>query len=74
MITVQFHVPVPPLAFDVTDITDPGNFGFDVTDGGNLVNASASVAGPETVTITLEARQPARLRRRTFSLRVPVLH
>ena len=52
---MQFHVPAPPPAFDVTNVTDPGNVGFDVTDGGNLVNASASVADRETVTITLEA-------------------
>ena len=64
VITVKFYVPVPPLSFDVVKVLDPGNFGFDVLDAGNLVGSAAAIAGPDTVTITLAAAPTGALRLR----------
>ncbi|MBX3191602.1 MAG: hypothetical protein KF819_31710 [Labilithrix sp.] len=55
VVTVKFHVPKPPLVFDVAQVTNPGNFGFDFVDDGAIVASTAAVTGPDTVTITLAA-------------------
>ena len=54
-ITAKFHVPVPPLVFDTTYVTDPGNYGFEVVDGANANVAITKVelAGADTVKVTL---------------------
>lgn len=71
VITVTFHVPVPPLTFDVTNVLDPGNFGFDVVDNGTIVGSTAAVSGPDTVTITLAAAPAGPLRLR-YALNEPL--
>jgi hypothetical protein len=60
VITVKFHVPVPPIAFDEKLVKNPGNLGFEVEQTGAPTPAIASIAiaGPDTVTITLAA-EPA---------------
>ena len=65
VITVRFLVPTPPLVFDTTLATDPGNLGFEYADDGPTTPAIASVvlAGPDTVTITLSAAPTAANRR-----------
>ncbi len=47
LINVYFHVPVGPLVLDTVNVTDPGNYGFEVFDanGSALGIASVSVAG-----------------------------
>ncbi len=57
---MTFHVPVPPLVVDTTLVTNPGSFGFEVTDEGAPALAIASVAlsGPDAVKIVLN-RAPA---------------
>jgi hypothetical protein len=55
VVTVKFHVPKPPLVFDVVNVTNPGNYGFDFVDNGTIVTSTAAVTGPDTVTITLAA-------------------
>jgi hypothetical protein len=54
-IRVAFHVPVGPLVLDTERVSDPGNFGFEVTgeDGSARAVTSVAIAGPDAVTITL---------------------
>jgi hypothetical protein len=55
-ITVDFQVPVPPLEFDTTEVTNPGNYGFEVIDDGKPAKILiVSLASTETVKITLAA-------------------
>ena len=56
-ISAKFLVPKPPLVLDTTQVTNPGNYGFDVVDdaGTLLTVASVALAGADTVTITLAA-------------------
>jgi lysophospholipase L1-like esterase len=65
VITVKFLVPTPPLVFDTTLATDPGNLGFEYADDGPTTPAIANVAlaGADTVTITLAAEPTAANRR-----------
>jgi len=55
VITVTFHVPVPPLVFDTTLVTDPGDYGFEFWDDGASVPAISSVEidGTDRVVVTL---------------------
>jgi hypothetical protein len=56
VVTVTYHVPVPPLTLDTVHVTNPGSSGFDFVDNGALATiASVAVTGPDTVTITLGA-------------------
>lgn len=63
VVTVKFHVPVPPLVLDTVNVTNPGNFGFRYLVGGSAKVASGTpqtiqsvvVSAPDTVTITLAA-------------------
>jgi hypothetical protein len=57
VITVDFHVPAPPLAFDTSAVSNPGNYGFEYTDASGSPPSIQSVAltGPTTVAITLSA-------------------
>ncbi len=60
VITVRFYVPVPPLVFDTSAVSNPQNYGFQVVEGGSNVSVPITrvqVSGPDTVTITL-ARAP----------------
>jgi hypothetical protein len=55
VITVAFHVPSPPLAFDTSRVSDPGNLGFEYADDGPTTPTIVQVAlvGVDTVQITL---------------------
>jgi hypothetical protein len=57
IITVRFLVPAPPLVFDTTHASDPGNMGFEYADDGPATPTIAGVAlsGPDAVTVTLSA-------------------
>lgn len=63
VVTVKYHVPVPPLALDTTNVTNPGNYGFRYLTGGSAKIASGTaqaiqsvvVTAPDTITITLAA-------------------
>ncbi len=58
VVTVKFHVPAPPLTFDTTLVTDPGNFGFEYSEdpGGTPPRITAvSLSGVDTVTLTLSS-------------------
>ena len=50
-------MPVPPLALDTTQVTNPGNYGFEYTDGSGAPPAITSVqlVAADTVQITLAA-------------------
>jgi hypothetical protein len=55
IIDITYHVPVPPISFDLARVFNPGNFGFSYTDD----SASASVqgvaiTGATTVRVTLD--------------------
>lgn len=53
-IRVKFLVPVPPLAFDTTAVTDPGNKGFEYVDN--------SAARPTITAVTLEGADTVRIK------------
>jgi hypothetical protein len=56
VVTVTYHVPVPPLTIDTVHVTNPGSYGFDFLDNGAIVAiANVAVSAPDTVTITLGA-------------------
>jgi len=68
-VTVEYHVPVPPLVLDTTLVTAPDkdgfaaeNYGFEYRTGGHagprIEITNVAVTGPTTVTITL-AMTPA---------------
>jgi hypothetical protein len=55
VVTVEMHVPSPPLVLDTTLVTNPGNFGFEwKDDAGSMKIVNVEIAGPTTVNITLE--------------------
>lgn len=55
-ITIDFDVPTPPLEFDTTEVTNPGNLGFEVLDNGVPAKILiVSTSGPTTVKVTLAA-------------------
>jgi hypothetical protein len=54
IITAQFHVPVPPLAFDTNLVYQKQNMGFEYFDENNSATiTNVAITGPDTVTITL---------------------
>jgi hypothetical protein len=56
VITVKYHVPVPPLVFDTERVVDPGDFGFtydDSTSSATITKVELANSRPDTVTITL---------------------
>jgi len=55
ILDVTFVMPVPPLVLDVTNVTNPGNFGFNFTDNSGATPAITNVVltGPDTVQVTL---------------------
>jgi hypothetical protein len=55
VVTVKYLVPKPPLVFDTQQVSNPGNYGFEVVDDSGATPAITSVtlAGPDTVAITL---------------------
>ena len=56
VVTVKMHVPAPPLVLDTTIVSNPGNFGFEWSDGGPTPTiVSVALSGPDTVVITLSA-------------------
>ncbi|HRG97868.1 MAG TPA: hypothetical protein PLR99_16550 [Polyangiaceae bacterium] len=63
VVTVKYHVPVPPLVLDTTNVSNPGSFGFRYLTGGSSKIASGTaqtiqsvaVTAPDTITITLAA-------------------
>lgn len=66
-VLVAFHVPSPPLVLDEVLVTNPGSFGFEVTDasdGPPLAISSVRLVADDTVAVTLTRppTAPARLR------------
>lgn len=58
-VTVSFFVPAPPLALDTQLVSNPGAFGFEAADeSGAIAITSVTLAGPDTVTLTLD-REPS---------------
>ncbi len=57
VVTAKMHVPAPPLAIDTVLVSDPGNNGFEWSDGSAIPPTIVSVAitSPDTVQITLSA-------------------
>ena len=56
-IRVRFHVPEPPLVFDTTLVSDPGNFGFEFLDdsGATPTIRSVQLLDEDTIEIRLSA-------------------
>jgi hypothetical protein len=57
VITIKLVVPVPPIVLDTTLVSDPGNYGFEYTDGSASPPSiqRVEVTGPDTIAITLSA-------------------
>jgi hypothetical protein len=56
VVTVEMHVPSPPLVLDTTRVTNPGNFGFEWKDDSLTPKIQkVEVTGPTTVVVTLTA-------------------
>lgn len=65
VLTVNFNVPVAPLVFDTTNVTNPGNYGFEYVDNSNSpVTINSVVLGNDgvSVIITLASSVPGKLR------------
>jgi hypothetical protein len=63
-ISITFHVPVPPLVLDTTDVTNPGNYGFTYTDDSSPpAISSVALAGDDTVVVTLASTPTGASRR-----------
>ena len=58
---VRFVVPVAPLQLDVAAVSNPGNYGFEVTagDGTVLAISSVTLVGADTVRVQLASAPPA---------------
>lgn len=54
-ISIPFYVPIGPMAFDTTLVSDPGNKGFSYTDaaGRTITNVQITGANSDTILITL---------------------
>ncbi len=75
VLTVKFHVPVPPLVIDTTRVTDPGNYGFTYADSTSSASvASVALAGPDTVTVTLTTAPTGAERKLRYALNAPIPH
>lgn len=75
VITVKFHVPVPPLVLDTVRVNAVGisNYGFDFLDNGALTTiTSVVVSAADTVTITLAATPSAGTKRLHYALNQPI--
>lgn len=56
VITITYHVPVPPLALDTSQVTNPGNYGFEYGDDTGAAApaiTNVQVIAADTVRITL---------------------
>jgi hydroxyethylthiazole kinase-like sugar kinase family protein len=63
VITATFTVPVAPLVLDTANVSNPGNFGFEVADSANAVlTINSVVLSGNQVVITVASGVPARLR------------
>jgi hypothetical protein len=63
VITATFSVPYGPLVLDTTNVTNPGNFGFEVVNSSNVVlTISSVVLSGSQVIVTVASGTPARLR------------
>ncbi len=70
-ITVRFHVPVPPLALDTEQVTDPGAYGFEYADDGpdTPTITGVELAGNDSLRITLSAPPTGGGRHLRYALR-----
>lgn len=56
VITAVFHVPVGVLEIDTTNVSNPGDYGFEYTDAGDgnsVTISSVAITGPNVVQVTL---------------------
>jgi hypothetical protein len=69
VVTVEMHVPSPPLVLDTTRVTDPGSFGFEWKDDGPTPPkiTKVEVVGPTTVAVTLTAAPTAANKRLRYA-------
>jgi len=54
-VTIDFHVPVPPLVLDTERVVDPGSYGFEYVDDGasSIAITRVELTGPAQVKVTL---------------------
>ena len=75
VLTVKYHVPVPPLAIDTTRVVDPGNFGFTYVDSaGSTSIAKVELAGADSVRVILSKEPTGTDRKLRYALNAAVPH
>ncbi|MBX3258435.1 MAG: hypothetical protein KIS78_19890 [Labilithrix sp.] len=75
VLTLKFHVPVPPMVIDTTRVVDPGHYGFTYADSASSATiASVALAGADTVTVTLSGAPTGTARKLRYALNAPVPH
>jgi hypothetical protein len=73
VLTLKFHVPVPPMVIDTTRVVDPGNYGFTYDDSTSSATiTSVALVGPDTVTVTLSAPPSGEAKVLRYALNAPV--
>jgi hypothetical protein len=74
VVTVKFAVPEPPLVLDETLVTNPGAFGFEISQADRRPPSITNVAvsGPDTITITLSAEPEGSDRRLRYAFSAPL--
>lgn len=69
VLTVRYHVPVPPIVLDTATVTNPGGYGFSyVDDGGAIGIASVEVIAPDQVRVTLASTPVSGNRRLRYAV------
>lgn len=72
VITVQYVVPVPPLAIDTTRVASIANFGFEFFENGvSQTITNVALAGADTITITLAAAPGGGTKRLRYAVNEP---
>lgn len=73
VLTVKFHVPVPPLVIDTTRVVDPGNYGFTYADSTSSATVSSvALEGSDTVKITLSGAPSGQARKLRYAINAKV--
>ncbi|MBX3212740.1 MAG: hypothetical protein KF850_11950 [Labilithrix sp.] len=75
VLTVKFHVPVPPMVIDTTRVADPGSYGFTYADSTSSATiAGVALSGADTVIVTLSGAPTGAARKLRYALNAPVPH
>jgi len=75
VLTIKYHVPVPPMVLDTTRVLNPGNYGFTFQDSTASASiTSVALAGPDTVTLTLSNAPTGANPKLRYALNMPTVN